>query len=69
MTRISFDKYHAAHFYELAYEHLCLIKNDCHTCRYLQQRIEKFLGKKETESIKKLLKNNGYCKNKNRLKL
>jgi hypothetical protein len=58
--RISFDRYFMAHLYEMSLEHMCDVR-ECATCEYLQKRIEKYLGKKEVNAIKRILRKNGYC--------
>ena len=57
-TRISFDKYHANHIYELMLEHL---QSGCVTCEHIDSRFKKFLGDKETRYIVRLIKKGGYC--------
>lgn len=60
--RISFDFYRAAHLYELSLEHFCVgKKGNCFTCENVKERLEKFLGKKDVEYTKRLLRKRGYC--------
>ena len=58
--RISFDRHHAAHLFEMAMEHLCHMQN-CFTCEVLYKRLSKFVRAKETKEIRKILRKNGYC--------
>lgn len=62
--RISFSKYDAAHVYELALEHFCVSKKEgvCEVCLVLKRRLEKFIGEKEFERIRRQIKKHGYCK-------
>jgi len=57
--RISFEQHSMAHLYEMSLEHLCA--KECDTCSNLKKRIETFLGKKEVDAIKRLLRKHGYC--------
>ena len=59
--RISFGSNEAGHLYELAMEHMCQQWESCGSCSYLRERLDKFLGKKEVNAIKRILRRNGYC--------
>jgi len=63
MPRISFNEHDIAHLYELALEHFC-VEEECWQCLNIKKRIEKFIGVKEVNRIKRIIKKNGYCKHK-----
>jgi len=56
--RLSFGAYDAAHLYSLAVENFCVSKKEgvCFECLQLKQRIEKFIGEKESKSIRRQVK-------------
>jgi hypothetical protein len=56
--RIAFGESDAAHLYSLAVENFCVSKKEgvCFECLQLKQRIEKFIGEKETKSIQRQVK-------------
>jgi len=56
--RISFQETDASSIYELAVEHF---QPECFHCADLKKRLEKFLGLKEVNRIKRLIRKNGYC--------
>ena len=61
---ISFSQYDAAHLYELALEHFEVSKEEgvCALCIELKNRLEKFVGQKEVQRIKRLVRKHGYCR-------
>src|SRR3989344_2965906 len=60
--RISFSTYDAAHLYELALEHFCISKDEgvCHVCLAVKIRLEKHIGKKEVDRIRRQTKKYPY---------
>jgi len=61
MKRISFNTYDISHLYELSVEHAYACKG-CYECEHLMDRMEKFIGKKETNRIKKVINKRPYCR-------
>lgn len=61
--RISFSEYDANRIYEwkLALNQ-GLGESCCEWCSYLEERLEKFIGKKDAEHLQKLVKKNPYFK-------
>lgn len=62
--RISFGQSDSAHLYELAFEHFCTHKNEgiCPMCVDIKERLEEYIGQKETKSIQRLVRRHSYCK-------
>jgi len=62
--RISFSAYDATHLYELALEHFCVSKKEgrCPLCSILKERLEKFIGKKVVQSIRRQVRKYPYSK-------
>lgn len=64
--RISFTDYDIAHLYELSVENFQVFENGCcPQCKLIKDRIEKFLGEKEVNKIKKVVKKYPYEKHTN----
>lgn len=59
MARISFNTHDIEHLYELSLQNY---QKGCFNCESIKKRIEKFLGKKKTIYIKKIIKKNPYEK-------
>lgn len=61
--KISFNDFDAARLYEwsLAVEQ-CSGKFECHCCPKIQERLEKFIGKDEAKSLRRLVKKHPYHK-------
>ena len=57
MPRISFDKYDAAHLYELALENF---QDGCYSCGKIKKRLEEFIGAREVGFAKRIVKKNPY---------
>jgi hypothetical protein len=58
-NRISFSKYDSNHLYELSLEHF---QEGCFVCNKLKKRLQDFIGKKNVQQIRNVIKKGGYCK-------
>jgi hypothetical protein len=57
MKYIKFNENKAKHLYELAYEHFQPL---CPECELIKKRLEKFLGKKNVNWVKEIIKKYPY---------
>ena len=56
--RISFTEHYATHIYELCLRHF---QRNCGSCGTIKERLEKFMGRKSVNWVKRQVKRRPYC--------